>query len=311
MMKKALTLAMMACLTAGVSADTDFEKLHKDAEIMQNILATALKQNNERGQINFSGISSTYLAGQGFVFEVRTNNNDGNFRFDFGDMFGENMRIEIPEAPEVAEVHDVDGYTYSYEFSGDIGEITANALEIAREALRETREQFRELRENERELNWETREFERRIRDLEFEQRHADDERSKEIDQELKEVREQMEKVDKKRTEVAGYAAELEEKEKKVRKEQKASKQKRINRFLADFEATIADSLCSYGGGLRALEKEEKVNFVLRKFGERKTRRGKSKVDKVYVFNHQDIKACVAEDISPNELLTKSKTYVF
>lgn len=316
MMKKMLALGTVAYISTAMSATVDMEKLYKDAEIMRNILVTSLKQNNERSGIRFHSVDSTYLQGQGLMFEVKTNTGGWNFSFNFSEMLGEN--IIVPTPPEPVEIPNIviagDGESaaeFHFDFDEDFSEMAEQAREIAREALRETREKFRELRQDERELSWEAREIERRLRDLEFEMRHADEKRAKKLEERKQELQKEKAELEQRRSEIAKYAEELEAKEKAVRERQEAEEAQKVKRFLAAFEATVADTLCSYGGGLRDLPDAEKVNFVLSDFGERKTNRGRDKMDKVYVFSNKDIKACVSDKIDTNELLSKADTYMF
>lgn len=130
------------------------------------------------------------------------------------------------------------------------------------------------------------------------------------IDQQ-QELQQEQAELEIKRAEIATYAEELEAKEKAAREKQQAEEAASIKRFLAAFEATVAETLCSYGGGLRDLPDSEKVNFVLTDFGERKTTRGRDKMDKVYVFSNKDIMDCVADKMDENKLLERADTYMF
>lgn len=317
MMKKLLALSMAAYLSnVAAATSVDMEKLYKDAEIMRNILVTSLKQNNERGGIRFHSVDSTYLLGQGLMFEVKTNSGGWNFSFDFSEFLGDNIVVPTaptsPDAPNVFFSGDADGNSrIQIDIDEDFSEVAEQAREIAREALRETREKFRELRQDEREISWEAREIERRLRDIEFEMRHADEKRVDKLEEKKKELKAEKEALEEKKAEIAKYADELEEKEKIVREKQEAEEAEKVKRFLSAFEATVAETLCSYGGGLRDLPATDKVNFVLSDFGERNTNRGRDKMDKVYVFSNKDIQACVADKIDGNALLGKAETYMF
>ncbi|XOV79427.1 MAG: hypothetical protein ACFHVJ_00340 [Aestuariibacter sp.] len=316
MIKKIVALGIAAYISTAAGTTIDMNKLYKDAEIMRNILVTSLKQNNERGGIRFHSVDSTYLQGQGLLFEVKTNSGGWNFNFNFAEIMGQNFVVPTP--PEPSELPNVfistDGENsthFQIDIEDDFLEIAEQAREIAREALRETRDKFRELRQNERELSWEAREIERRLRDIEFEMRHADEQRMRHLKDQQKELQKEQAELEEKRAEIARYAEELEAKEKAAREKQHAEEAARIKRFLAAFEATVAETLCSYGGGLRDLPSDEKVNFVLTDFGERTTTRGRDKMDKVYVFSNKDIKNCVADKIDENKLIERAETYMF
>lgn len=323
MKTKLLLCAIAAAFSFTASADDHLEKLHKDTQIMQNIMTTSLKQDSRRGGVRFRKIETGYLVGQGLVFDVYTSSSGNmSFNFDFSDMMsgleqlGETLDgidfdadssvvIVPPEAPEAP------GFSFSFDFEEEAHEMAEEARERARELERDSRDRWRQLRDKERDINWEKREYERNIRDLEFELRHSNHERGVEIEQELEEVKKRLEKLEAKRERYEKEAEELEgaEKERKAKRQQ--AKVKQVKQFLADFEATIADTLCDYGSGLKSLPDNEKVNFVLKDFAKGEGSRSRDQLDKVYVFALNDVRECVLEKISPNDLLMKTETYLF
>lgn len=322
MKKSMLVSSVIACLSlmTAANAQDKFDAINKDAQIMQNILTTSLKQNTRRDGIRFRKIETGYLAGQGLVFDIYTSSSRNmHFSFDFGHMVesiegmvnGMNFP-EPPPAPEIAIDPETDGnFSFSFEVDEDMEEYIEEVQERTKEVMREHRERRRDLREKERDLEWESREYERTIRDLEFEMRHAESERKKALEKDLKEVRSELEKLDSKKAEFAKKAKELEEEEARREAKLAEAQNQMVNRFLADFEATVAETLCDYGSGLKSLGDSEKLNFVLKEFSRGKGERGRDEQDKVYVFNLKDVKQCVLQKLSPNELLTKAQTYLF
>lgn len=331
MKKSMLMYSVMACLSFGVAANDHLQSLHKETQIMENILTTSLKQDSRSKGIRFRKIESSYLAGQGVIFEVTTSSK-GNFEFSFdmgsmlkgleslehlehlGDVFDKG---DLPPVPEVPPVPDTDGsFVFSFEMNDELEELMEDAEEKARDEVRENKERWRELREKERDLNWEKREYERNIRDIEFELRHAEDERRKELETRIARIQEDVQKLESRQQEIADLASKLENEEKSRKAKAQENRLKVYKRFLADFEATMADTLCDYGSGLKSLPDTEKVNFVLKDFSKGEDNRSRNnrrndKLDKIYVISLADVKQCVIEKITPNELLTRSQTYMF
>lgn len=323
MKNKVLMCGIAACFAFTANADDHLEKLHKDTLIMENIMTTSLRQDSRRDGIRFRKIETGYLAGQGLVFDVYTSSKGNmHFNFDFGEMMhgiekltesfdvveldGNSGVVVVPDAPEAPN-----GFSFSFDLQEDAEDLAEHARELAREALRENKERWRELRQKEKELEWERREYERTVRDYEFEMRHTDENRRQALEKEVKEYKEELAKIDTRREEYAKQAKELEEKEKARKTKEQESTLRQVKRFLADFEATIAETLCDYGSGLKSLPDNEKVNFVLKDFSRGEGSRSKDRLDKVYVFNLSDVRQCVMQDISPNDLLMKTRTYLF
>lgn len=321
MKKSMLVSSVIACLSlmTAANAQDKFDAVHKDAQIMQNILTTSLKQNTRSDGIRFRKIETGYLAGQGLVFDIYTSTSKNmHFSFDFGDMVqsleGMMEGFDVPEAPPAPDI-EVDphgsNFSFSFEVDEEMEEYIEEVQERTREVMREHRERRRDLREKERDLSWQSREYERNIRDLEFEMRHAEPERKKVLEKDLKEIRSELEKLDTKKAEFAKKAKELEEEEARREAKMEEAQNQMVKRFLADFEATVAETLCNYGSGLKSLDDTEKLNFVLKEFSRGQGERSRDELDKVYVFNLKDVKQCVLQKVSPNELLTRTQTYQF
>lgn len=311
MKKRLLSLAACLCMATATSA-TDMAKLNKDSQIMRNILETSLKQENRRGGIRIRSVSTSYLQDQGMVFEVRVNTGNTHFDFNFDGLVSD-LTVVAPTAPDAPDAPGFEGdFIFSdSEFVGDIQMITESALQIAREALEDTRDRRRELRHDEREIEWEIRQFEREIRDIEFEMRHAEQERKTELHERKAELQRDKAKLQEKRKDIEAMEKKLRDEEKNVADKRKQEQQQKVKQFLANFEATIAEIMCDYGGGLRALPDAEKINFVLPDFSAVKTNRGSERLDKIYIFNVEDVKSCVAEDMNASKLLDKAVTYTF
>ena len=90
-----------------------------------------------------------------------------------------------------------------------------------------------------------------------------------------------------------------------------AAKQKLYKESLSLFEDTVGDMLCRYGAGLRSLSDEENVTFLLSDFVDADNDSVIGSHDKVYVFKHKDIQACVTGKSSKDKLLSAATTYLF
>lgn len=296
---------------AASHSKTDMVELSKELQIMTSIMKTSLQQSNTRQGIRFRGIDVTYLADQGVMFEVNTSKTGIHIDVAglIGDIPGLIGDIEVPPMPDMPLEFVTSDNEVIINIQNDWEEMAEDALEDARDALRESRDKLRRLREREREYTWEQREYERRKRDLAFQKRNADKESLKNIEEVEKELLQEMEELKAKREEVARYADEIEQEQAKANAKRQAAALKRYKQFLSGFEDNVADVLCKYGAGLKALPKDENVSFVLPNFGQAENEH--SRQDRIYVFKQQDIQGCVTGKLSANELLTKAHIYAF
>ena len=107
---------------------------------------------------------------------------------------------------------------------------------------------------------------------------------------------------------MAAFSAELEQEQKARIEKQKEARDKAYKQFLSRFETSIGETLCRFGAGLRELDDDEHVSFVISNFVQ--SDKGKAR-DKVYVFSKQKIKACVQEKIDATALLSSADSYAF
>lgn len=296
---------LLASVSAGtVNAQTDTVALNNELEIMTNIMRTSLGQGNKGKGYRVRGIDVLYLANQGVLFEVNTSSSSSNIVFEFisdGDFV-------VPPIPPVAPMHgNSDAVVFSFD-EDEWEDSVEEAVEHARHAMEEARDKLRELRQQEREFGWEERNYERALRDIEFEMRNADKDRKEELVERQKEITKDLAKVKAKQQETEKYAAQFEQQQKQKAAEKQAARQKQYMAFLTMFENNIADTLCKYGNGIRALPNDENVSFVLSNMGNAINKR---KQDKVYVFSNQDIQSCVKDKLSAKQLLSKAQNYSF
>lgn len=296
------------------SNETNIKEIRNEVGIMLNILQASLKQQNSNKNIRFRADAVFYLADQGVVFEIDSGRRGGNFfGFDLGGLNG--LIGNMPKAPLSPKA------PVSVNSSGNHFEIEIDEDEIERMVMQfvehgehyddDLSDKMRDLSEEQRELAWEKREYDRTSRDLEFEKRNADTQRRKEIEKRQAELDKEVAKLEAKTKEIEKYRNDLEAERNQEMAKRQAVKQKLYKESLSVFEDTIGDMLCRYGAGLRSLAEDENVTFLLSDFIDADNDSVIGSHDRVYVFKHKDIQACVTGKSNKNKLLTAAKTYMF
>lgn len=301
----AITIAGLSLTQVQAQAPGNVKEIRDELSIMLNILQATLKQNSNK-TVGFRANAVTYLANQGVMFEINASRQGQFFGFDFSDMLNNLKSMRIPPAPQVNEqqiVININGDEMEHEFS--------NSYEYDVQLAEERHEKMRELSERQRDLAWEQREYERSRRDLEFEKRNAEGDRRKEIEQELAELSTELKKIEAKRTELEKYSSEIAAEQSKLAEQRQAAKKQLYSQSLAVFEDTVGKMLCRYGAGLKSLDEDENINFVLSNFIEAEDKSSIVAHDKIYVFKHKDVKACVSGRKSQEQLLASATTYLF
>lgn len=310
--RSVLMLAMTGLSLSSLQAQTptNVQEIRNELGIMLNILQASLKQNNNK-HVKFRADSVTYLANQGVVFNIDSNNHSNFFSFDLGDMLN-NLAIAplAPVAPAAPKATKSQRIEIDIDHEG-IEESIREAFAIQEDYVDENRDKMRELSERQRDLAWEQREYERNRRDLEFEKRNAENERRKTIDEEMRKLSAELAKIETKRAEIEKYTNELVAEQKKVVAEQEAAKKAIYQQSLAIFEETAGNMLCRYGAGLKALPENENISFVLNDFVDADKDSALRSHDKVYVFKYKEVKNCVVGKLTQEKLLSSATTYLF
>lgn len=311
-MKMSKRICALSALVASmwalpIAAKTDMNALTGELEIMSSILQTALKQDSARGRLSVRNIDYTYLHGQGVVFKMTMNSY--GYRQVFAFIDGHPSVPVAPVAPNVFHLKDGDIDIHMDE--DEIEDAVEEAMERAEYLSRESSSKLRSLGEKLREISWEQREYERRRRDLEFEKSNSDNERKEDIEEQLGELNTELKKLQAKRTEIERYKTKTETERQAQLQQRKEAAEQESKRFLANFEQNLGQVLCRYGAGLKALDDKEYVNFVLSDFDSSDRHAQQSSQDRVYVFKHSDIQACVKDKISQERLLQNTQVYAF
>ena len=287
------------------SNETNIKEVRNEAGIMFNILQASLKQQSSDKNMRFRAEAVFYLADQGVVFEIDSGRHGGNFfGFDLNGLIN-----NIPNAPTAPNANGS-----RIEINIDENEIERMVMQFVEHGEHyddDLSDKMRDLSEEQRELGWEKREYARTRRDLEFEKRNADSQRRKAIEKRQSELDKEVAKLEAKTKEIEKFRSDLKaERNQEVAKRQ-AVKQKLYKESLSLFEDTIGDMLCRYGAGLRSLSENENVTFLLSDFVDADNDSVIGSHDKVYVFKHKDIQACVTGKSNKDKLLTAAKTYLF
>jgi hypothetical protein len=294
------------------SDQTNIKEVRNEVGIMLNILQASLKQQTSNKNIRFRAEAVFYLADQGVVFQIDSGRHGGVrhggnfFGLDLGSLNG--LINSLPVAPNPPNSN-----SRNVEFidENEIEKMVMDFVEHGEHYDDELSDKMRDLTGEQRELSWEKREYERSRRDLEFEKRNADVDRRKNIDNRLAELNKEVAKLEAKTAGLEKFRNELEAERNQEMAKRQAAKKKLYNESLALFEDTIGDMLCSYGAGLRSLSDDENITFLLSDFVDADKDSVIGSHDKVYVFTHKDVKACVTGKSNKNTLLTAAKTYLF
>lgn len=275
-------LALMPLHAAEVSP-----ALKKNADILQTILQTAFKDNENS---RLSSLQYSYLSGQGLLFQASSG---GRHIFQFRNM-------SIPSAP-VAPVPPLPGGEFEFEFdTSDIEKITEAAEEMAEQMQDQHRQTYR-IAEKQRTIERELRDTERDKRDIEFNKNLT--KLDKEQQQELQMLQQKTKLLQEKLAEVA-KEAELSRKQlEEQRAKQLAEQQQQTAAMVKAVGEKFSQVLCDYGASLRDMPDNEYVTLQVNNRG--------SEGRYYWVVKKADINQCMTGKIKAKDLLAKTNSYRF
>jgi len=311
MMKKLMTIFPCALLALSVSAANTTQKnyvsMQKQLNIMSDIMKSSVGGQNGRKNSKISNIQSTYLEGQGVVFTISSGsrtNHWGNFNFNF--TMPEVPVMPAAPVPPVGERDDGESY-----FSQDVNERVSNAFELANrgyeramQSMEKSIDVYRDLKNEQRDLRNEVRDLQREKRDVEYQIRRADDNSKAEFSKQMAKLNGKLAKIEKARDK-------LNQKSEQLRSKQELQLKKQENErkiFYKDLNHSLAETLCLYGNGLKALPKNENVSMIIKSGGSKDNGRYK---DQIFVFSKKDISACSNDKITSAKLLSNGNGYQF
>jgi uncharacterized phage infection (PIP) family protein YhgE len=300
------------CMGSASAKDEDFSDIKKDLEIMNSVLITALKQNQEKSSVRFRSLQSTYLAKQGVVFEVDTSAQRLRINFHSSSDFPAGFVPPPPPLPAVS-VRDFvsSSATGTVSRRGHNAQSTAQLNELASE-LKETMDQLREVQGNTRDLTWKLRELEREKQDLSFELRNAEQTREKEINQKLADINEEQAEIKRQQEAQQVELTKVKQAQKEKRERSIEANKKAQTAFLTSFEQSVTSNLCRFGAGLRSLPSDENITFILEGFNQGVIHSfDETARSRIYVFRASDVKKCVQEKVNEKGLLAAASVYDF
>lgn len=315
MKKLAMLVSSLLTVNLANAADVDYQQLHKQLDIMSNIIESSVSAGKGKRAIKLSGIDSTYLQKQGVMFTVRSKSSRGSW----GSYNFQVSAPPVPPAPPVnllsaEQIADIEAVVeeVTEEYPNiDVEREVAKAMESASRAYervieihRDEREVYRDLREEERDIIYELRDVERENRDVEFQIRRADKEQKAELKAKQKQLEKQKKALLESKEALAKKGQEF-----RVKQAESAKKSEQARtHYFTQLSTEIAEALCLYGNGLKALPKGEYVTVVLKSGGDRV---GRHYQDKIHVFSKRDINGCAMDKITTAQLLEKSSAYQF
>ncbi|WP_448213756.1 hypothetical protein [Colwellia sp. MEBiC06753] len=309
-MKKFLAIAPCLLASWAVNAsDVNVEQLQKQIGIMDNIIKSSVGNSGNNQGIKLSSVESTYLMNQGVVIALNTSARSGswgNYNFvipplppmpTFSPDQIESIEAEIQVASEMANI-DVDK-TFAKAM-----ENASRSYERAIEKLHGNREEVRELHEEQRDIEYELRDIEREHRDIEFQMRRADKDEKPELTKEKEQLAEKRKALLEQKNMLTKRSQEFKAKQAETAKQSELARVE----YFKSLSKEVAETLCLYGNGLKALPKNEHVTVIMKSGG---ALQGRHYQDNIYVFSKRDINGCAIDDITSAQLLEKSKNYQF
>jgi len=303
--KIALVSSALLFAFSAHSAEKSYDNLHKQLDIMNNIMLSSAKASSNSRHSLIRSIDSLYLQGQGAIFTI-TSNHGGSSHRQFFQMVSPIAPVapSVPVAPvsRMPPMSDGDrGVMVDDDF--DI-EFSEHELERVIEVFEQQREGARELRSEQREIAYEMRDIARERQDIEYQLQRVEKSTKDKLAKKLK-------KLEKEQVVLNKNKAKLDQKvlqQNKQIKEQNTAQQKaRVEHFSA-LNNTLVETLCLYGNGLQAVPSEEHVSLIIKGAGN-KSRQGYK--DQILVFNKKDINACANSKLTAKKLLTKAEQYQF
>jgi len=280
-------------------ADKNYDNLHKQLDIMNDIMLSSAKVSQNSSQSLIRSIDSVYLQGQGAIFTIHSAHGRSSHQQFF------QMVAPLPPVAPVAPVNARERAVISgdedfvIEFEGHEDE-----FEHAMEIFEQQREGARELRSAQRDIAYEIRDIERQRKDIEYQLQRAENKAKDELTAELKSLEVERVTLNKNKTKLEKKVTELN----KVREVQKIAQAKARSEHFSALNKTLVETLCLYGNGLREVPSKEHVSLIIKGAGKQKNR---SFTDQILVFKKKDINACANSKLTAKKLLTKADKYQF
>lgn len=303
--KLALVSSALLVAFSAHSADKSYDNLHKQLNIMNNIMLSSAKASQNSRHSLIRAIDSVYLQGQGAIFTI-TSNHAGSSHRQYFQMVSP-VAPSVPVAPVSRMPPMSDSHRIVIEENEDlIVEFSEHEDEFERviEVFERQREGARELRSEQREIAYEMRDIARERKDIEYQLQRVEKSTKDKLAKKLK-------KLEKEQVALNKNKAQLDQKvnlQNKQIKQQNAEQQKARVEHFSKLNTSLVETLCLYGNGLQAIPSDEHVSLIIKDAGN-KSRQGYK--DQILVFNKKDINACASSKVTAKKLLAKAEQYQF
>jgi hypothetical protein len=339
MNKSSVVFSVLVACSSPISTygqEVDLGDLQGNIDIFTGVMedALGLDQNSGLFGMRLGGVDSTYLYGQGVVFEVRTPLANERNRLSLTSLnsamqslqSGGNPfeRLSLQSSPLTARQQETDGPALNGLYQSMMERITkidysiavSNAIEQASDSARSLRvlgnvddSGYEELRVELEAMRETMQDNLEKIGQLEEEIREAGTATAA-IDSNESDVSSRfdllLETIEPLRQQAILKAAEL-------KAETELAEQRYVERWhdeVSEFEQNLYVVMCNYGSTLRALPEDEKLSVILKGLGE-DTATTTRRPDKVHVLHKRDIQQCLQEEIDVAELIARSEQYSY
>ena len=289
-------------------ADKNYDNLHKQLNIMNDIMLSSAKSSKNSHQSLIRSIDSVYLQGQGAIFTINSAHGRSSHR-QFFQMVTPLEPLEplaslAPIAPvsggeRIVISNDEDFFIDSIDFEEHESE-----LERVIEVFEQQREGARELRSEQRDIAYEIRDIERQRKDIEYQLQRSEKKDRNELTAELKKLEKNRVTLNKNKTKVEQKVTRLN----KQREAQEIAQTKARKEHFSALNDALVETLCLYGNGLREVPNKEHISFIIKGAGNQQSRGFK---DQILVFTKKDINDCANSKLTAKKLLAKAEQYQF
>lgn len=303
--KLALVSSALLLAFSAHSAEKNYDDLHKQLNIMNNIMLSSAKASQNSRHSLIRSIDSIYLQGQGAIFTIISNHGGSSHR-QFFQMVSP-VAPSVPVAPVSRMPPNSDAHRVVIEDNEDfVIEFSEHEDELERviEVFEQQREGARELRSEQREIAYEMRDIARERKDIEYQLQRVEKSTKDKLAKKLKKLEKEQVALNKNKEQLDQKVT----KQNKQIKQQYVAQQKARVEHFSTLNNTLIETLCLYGNGLQAVPSKEHVSLIIKDAGS-KSRQGYK--DQILVFNKKDINACANSKLTAKKLLTKAEKYQF
>ena len=220
--KIALLSSALLLAFSAQAADKNYDNLHKQLDIMNDIMLSSANVSKNSHQSLIRSIESVYLQGQGAIFTINSAHGRSSHRQFF--QLATSLAPLAKLAP-LAPLSPINGGERIIISNDD--DLQEHELERVIEVFEQQRAGARELRNEQREIAYEIRDIERQRKDIEYQLQRGDKKIKDELTVELKNLAIERTSLNKNKSKLEQKVSELN----KVRAEQKIAQSKTATFF--------------------------------------------------------------------------------